>query len=97
MNRSIDVRRGLVVWSLRRGGRGCGEEVCERRAYRSHEDGCGARAWQKWRLSPTELEARRRGKEADHVEREGARAEPWTVERRATHDCEGREADYVET
>ena len=34
---------------------------------------------QQWRLSPTEVESRRRCKEADHVEREGARAEPWTV------------------
>ena len=86
-----------MVWSLRRGG-----EVVERRYVREERighmrtvaaPGCG----QQWRLSPTELESRRRGKEADHVEREGARAEPWTVERRATHDGEGREADDVET
>ena len=30
-------------------------------------------------LSPTAVASRRRGKEADHVEREGAWAEPWTV------------------
>ena len=86
-----------MVWSLRRGG-----EVVERRCVsegrRGHmRTGEAPGYGQEWRLSPTELESRRRGKEADHVEREGARAEPWTVERRATHDGEGREADYVET
>jgi hypothetical protein len=30
------------------------------------------------------------------VERESARAEPWTVEKQATHDCEGREEDHGE-
>jgi polyphosphate kinase len=32
-----------------------------------------------WKLSPTDLESGRRWKGGDHVEREGARAELWTV------------------
>ena len=74
MNRSIDVKRGSVVWSPLRGGEAV-ERRCVREGRRGHMRTVEAPGYgQQWKLSPTDLESRRRCKEADHVVREGVRA-----------------------
>jgi len=78
-NRSTDVRRGSVVWSLLRGGEAV-QRRCVRAGRKGHMRTVAAPGYgQQWRLSPTEVESRRCCKGGDHVEREGARAEPRTV------------------
>ena len=74
MNHSMDVRRGSGVWSLLRGGEAV-ERRCVREGRRGHMSMVEAPGYdQQRRRSPTEVESRRHWKEADHVEREGARA-----------------------
>ena len=79
MNSSIDVRRGSVGWSLLRGGEAV-ERRCVREGRIGHMSMVEAPGYdQQWKRSPTEVESRRQWREEDHVESEGARAEPWTV------------------